>query len=822
MDGGFGTMIMKAGLPAGEVSEIANASLPNQVREIHAAYIRAGARIITTNTFGGNRVKLAEFGLDDRMEELNAAGVRLAAEARDHALETAARDDVQGSGAPFRALVGASMGPTGSLMAPFGSMNFEEAEEIFSQQAGICAAAGADLFILETFSDLCELKAAVAGVRRVSDLPIVATMTFTAGGHTLTGSSPTAAAAAMSSLDVDAVGMNCGFGPRELKAMFEAMAGGFSLKPLVIQANAGIPKVRNGATVYDLSPAEFARAAAEFESASLVGGCCGTTPEHIEALGKALEARPARETRAPVRRGFLCGTTKVSFFGSGAPFLAIGEKINPTGRKKLTAQFRAGETTAAREMAMAQELAGASAIDVNVSVPGIDERAMMEKAVTAVTNVSGLPVVIDTRNRDAMKAALGVVRGRPLLNSFNGEPSEIDEGLACARKYGAAVMFLTMDESGIPDLKGRLAIADRIMNRALETGFPLDSLVIDPLCLPVSADPAGAADTLKALRSIRDKWGVATTLGISNVSFGLPGREEVNRAFLGLAMGNGLDMGIVNPLDPRLMASILISDTLAREAREPMAFVRFHERAIKPLVPGEEGPGGAMGPKGEPSCGSDGPPRTEELLKMAICHGDREGAAKLLSRALEGHVGTPAIEPAVLVNETVIPAITEVGDSFGEGRTFLPQLIASAEVVRTCMEILEPLLLSSGTGSKAGTMVLATVRGDVHDIGKNIVGLVLRNHGIQVVDLGKDVPASRVLEAIEIQRPGMVGLSALMTTTMSAMADTVASIRKGFPNLPVVVGGACVDREFAESIGAHFASDAVEAVKIFKKFAGSA
>ncbi|PKK91295.1 MAG: 5-methyltetrahydrofolate--homocysteine methyltransferase [Candidatus Wallbacteria bacterium HGW-Wallbacteria-1] len=788
-DGGMGTMLQKAGLRTDIPPEIANVEMADEVTAIHSAYVKAGSMVITTNTFGGSPLKLQAHDMAAMTENLNEQGARLA--------RIAAGD---------QALVAGSMGPSGFLMAPFGPLSFNDARDSFKRQAAALQSGGVDLFIIETFSDIAEVRAAVCGIREVSGLPIFVSMTYTPKGHTLTGSSPETVAITLDALPVQAIGMNCGFGPTELMPIFRKFSEN-TTKPLMLQANAGIPKLRDGKTIFDIKPEEFAAGMAKYRSLGMriAGGCCGTTPDHIRALAETLKGTTCSHIPRDPSTGAIAGTKRVTIFGSSRPFTIIGERINPTGKKKLTNELKEGKMTTLKTLAATQTEAGAMALDLNVGVAGADEAGLMAKACGALSGVSDLPVVIDTRNFQAAEGAIQILRGKPLINSFTGDPEEIERAIYLIKKYGVCAMFLTLDETGIPmTVDGRMAIAARIIDAIDKAGIPRTEIVFDPLAMAVASDYHAPAITLETLERLKNEYGVATTLGVSNISFGLPERKLVNSAFLTMAISKGLSMGIINPADTLMMASILSSNLLT--GRDPGA--RNYVEKVPDLA-GKLSSSSSRGNTDSTAVKSlDYPDRDTKPLMRAILTGDREFAVDTVK----------SMNPQDLidaVDNDLIPAIQKVGDLYGEGKLFLPQLIGSAEALKGAMALISPHLQKTGNTQARGRILIATVKGDIHDIGKNIVALVLENHGYQVFDLGKDVPVETIVDKTLELNPDFVGLSALMTTTMVAMQETAEALRKVRPDLRIVIGGACVDRDFANSIDAIYGgNDAMEAVSI--------
>lgn len=781
LDGAMGTLLQERGLAPGGCPEEMNLVAPDVVAGVHGDYVAAGADIIVTNTFGGSRDKLAHYGLEDRVAEINARGVELARRAA----------------GPGR-FVAASIGPTGRFLEPVGDAGFDEMVEVFGEQVRAFAAAGADLVTCETFLDIRELRAAVIACREYSALPVIAQMTFDDEGRTVLGTSPEAAAVTLEALGVEVVGSNCGLGIDGIFAILEKMRSVCS-RPLIAQANAGLPVLRDGQTVFPASPEEMTRHHQRLVALGVrvIGGCCGTTPQHIRAMRAALGGLDTAWSPPP-RQGFLSSRTAVVPIGSGAPCAVIGERINPTGKKLYSAELRAGKTAYIRREAQEQAAAGASLLDVNCGLPGIDEAAALERAVYAVSGVSSAPLVLDSSDPAALEQALKAVDGKALINSVNGEARSLATILPLARKYGAAVIGLALDEAGIPETAaGRLAIARRILAAAREAGLAPEDVVIDCLTLTVSAEQQRARQTLEALRLVRDELGLATVLGVSNISFGLPARPVLSAAFFAMALEAGLAAAIVNPRDERMMDAFRAAMVLlGHDLRAEEYIAHYGGIAIQPLVP----------------AGGDGnPPSIRERLAAAILEGDQEGITALVEQALgEG------LTPMDISNEGLLPGLEEVGRRFGKNQIFLPQVMLSAETMQTAFARLRQELQAAGARPLA-RILMATVEGDIHDIGKNIVCTLLENHGFEVIDLGKNVPASRILAEAQARQVDAVGLSALMTTTLQQMEKTVGQLRQAGVRVFTMVGGAVVTQDYADAIGADlYAADALEAVDRIK------
>ncbi len=767
IDGAMGTMLGEtAALP-----ETLSVTEPARIRQIHESYIESGADIITTNTFGANRLKLAESGYT--VDEIVGAAVALA--------KNAAGD---------KAIVTLDIGPTGALLRPMGTLPFEEAYEIFAEV--VRAGKDADMISIETMTDTYELKAAVLAAKENSDLPILATVSIDERGRLLTGANPEAVTALLEGLGVDALGLNCGLGPAQFKTFFDRLKAVTSI-PIALLPNAGLPKMEGGETRYDLTPPEFASHMRYFaeNGAHILGGCCGTTPEHIRLMTQSCQGiRPQPLTDKNI--------TVVSAYGSaveiGKAPVIIGERINPTGKKRFKEALRSADIQYILAEGIAQEKAGAHVLDVNVGLPEIDEGEMMVRAIEELQGVLSLPLQIDTGDASVMERAARLYNGKPLLNSVNGKEESMRAVFPIAKKYGGVVVALTLDENGIPaSAEGRIAIAKRIIDTAAAYGIPKKNIIIDALTLAVSAGEGGADETLKALRVVREEMGVNTVLGVSNISFGLPSRETVNAAFFALALENGLSAGIINPKSEAMMG---VYDAFCVLHGFDAGCARYVEKysGVQNVI--------ASVPKADTS-----------LFDM-ILRGMKGGAYAAASEMLK------TMKPMQLVEEVMIPALDKVGQGFEKGTLFLPQLLASAETVKAAFEAVKENSQSSDNVKK-GKIVIATVYGDIHDIGKNIVRLLLENYGFDVLDLGRDVPPETIVRAAMQEDADIVGLSALMTTTVGSMEATIQALRAAGYKGKTMVGGAVLTQEYADAIGADcYARDALASVAYAKEIIG--
>lgn len=772
LDGGMGSMLQSAGLPEGLLPDVWGLENPQAVQAVHRAYLEAGCRLITTNTFGTSGPKLAPYGVTTEQVMTAAVGnVRAAME------QLGITDGY----------VCADIGPSGKLLRPYGDLDFEDAVSLFAETARAAQKAGADCLLIETMSDLYEMKAAVVAAKENSDLPILASLIFDSTGKLLTGGSPQAAVALLEGLGVDVFGINCGLGPKEMAPVFQAFWENAST-PLLLQPNAGLPRSEGGKAVYDVDPAEFAEQMRPLAPmATLLGGCCGTTPAHIKALIEATREIPLPEV---TQKNTLLITSYCQAVAlDGKDPVIIGERINPTGKKKLQAALREGDTGYVLNEAFKQEEAGAHILDVNVGLPGLDEPAVLTKMVEAIQEVTGLPLQLDTSNPVAMEAALRRYNGKPLINSVNGKEESLRTILPLVKKYGGGLVCLALDDDGIPaTAEGRLAIARKIVQRAEEIGIPRRELLVDGLTMPVSAGGDNARVTLETIHRAKTELGVKTALGVSNVSFGLPKREQLNQSFFTMALHQGLDGAIINPMSGAMVGAyrsyraLMGLDDQCQEYMEA-----FRDEA--PAAPAAKAPEGTM------------------TLHQSVCKGLKEGAADQAKALAEQ--GQAVLD---IINGELVPALDEVGKGFEKGTLFLPQLLMSAEAAKEAFQVLKEYL-PAGESSGDPQIILATVKGDIHDIGKNIVKVLLESYRFRVLDLGKDVAPETIVETVRERGIPLVGLSALMTTTAPYMGETIRQLRDSGLPCKVVVGGAVITQDYADSIGAdHYAADAMETV----------
>lgn len=779
-DGALGTMLQQRGLKSGENPESLNLRAPETVKEVHRLYLEAGADIVTTNSFGGTRIKLCEYSLEDKVKEINVKAVEIAKQACVEA---------------GRGMVAASVGPTGRFAEPLGDATMGELIGVFKEQISALASAKPDYIILETFSDVGEAKAAVLACKEVCDIPVIASFTFT-NGRTLTGSRPSVIAVTMEALGVFAVGCNCSGGPKELLSVIKEMAENTAL-PLIVEPNAGLPILRDNEVCYPLSAKEFASETTEFlkYEPQFLGGCCGTSPEHIELLKKAVAGfSPAK--REPLACGAASSREEVVRLGKSETVKVIGERINPTARKKLAEAIRNGEWQAVQSEAMAQIDAGADLLDVNVGAAGIDEKDAMLQAVKLLSQFSKTPLVLDNTVPDVLEAGLLVYHGKALVNSVNGEEKSLNAILPIVKKYGAGVVALTLDENGIPEsAEGRFEIAKKIVERCDALGIKRNDIYVDCLTLTVATDIKAPSLTLCAMKRIKSELGVNLILGVSNISYGLPARSEVNGAFLAMAIDSGLDVAIMNPLDANMMNSLYASTLLSGR---DFAAKRYLEKK--------------SAAKTESTA-----PTAEENISVATVIKQVVSGNMAISQTVERLVGE-GINPLEIINDGLIAGLNEVGEKYEKGEFFLPQLMLSAETAEKAFASLEKYM-SGEDGAKKGTMVIGTVKGDIHDIGKNMVAVMVKNHGYNVIDLGKNVSAEAFVNAAIKNGAEFLGLSALMTTTMREIPKVIRLIRKAKPDVKVVIGGAVITEEYADEVGADgYGKDAVSTVKLLEEW----
>lgn len=773
-DGAMGTQLQARGLAAGELPEIWNVTHPEVIREIQKAYVDAGCDILKTNTFGANALKFVGTGYT--VPQLVRAGVENARAAAN----TVDRE----------VLVALDMGPTGKLLKPYGELEFCKAYELYKEQ--VCAGAdGADLVLIETMGDLYEIKAAVLAAKENCDLPVAVTMIFDTQGKLLTGADIETAVVTLESFGVDALGFNCGLGPKQMLPFVEK-ALEVSSTPIVVNPNAGLPVCVDGVTSYNVTPKEFTEdllKIANTKGVWAVGGCCGTSPAHLQAAAVCKSVAP----QSVKQKDFTAVTSYGKTVTFGEKPVLIGERINPTGKKRLKAALVSGDEAYILAEAAAQIDAGAHILDVNVGLPEIDEPAVLERTVQSLQGITDLPLQIDTSDTDAMERALRMYNGKPLINSVNGKKESMEAVFPLAKKYGGAVVCLTLDENGIPETaQGRIQIAERILKTAASYGIEKKNLIFDTLAMTVSTGVQNANITLKALHYIRNTLGAHTVLGVSNISFGLPKRDHINAAFFTLAMENGLSAGIINPKSEAMMNAYYAFCALKGLDTNFEAYIQNATDSAAPTAAAT----GDLQSAVEKGLKAEASARTKELLQTAA--------------------------PLDIINTQLIPALDRVGQGFEQGTIFLPQLLMSADAAKAAFDEIKAVLQETGTPDTekhAHKIVLATVKGDIHDIGKNIVKVLLENYGFAVLDLGKDVDPELILETARREQVKLVGLSALMTTTVVNMEKTIALLHREYPECRVMVGGAVLTQDYADRIGADFYSkDAMGTVRYAEKF----
>lgn len=792
-DGGMGSLLQEKGLPAGELPGVWNMTHPETLMEIHRAYLDAGADILTTNTFGVDGLKYPKEA-DYPADQVIRAAVANAKQA----VADSGRD----------AFVALDIGPTGKLLKPLGDLAFEDAYGLFRDAVRSGAEAGADLVLIETMSDSYETKAAVLAAKENCELPVFVTVTFDEKGKLLTGGSVEAVTALLEGLGADAIGVNCGLGPVQIKGIVKEFLRVASV-PVIVNPNAGLPKSENGRTVYDIDSDRFAAEMKEIVSmgARVVGGCCGTTPEYIR---KTVEACRGAVLVPVTKKHRTVITSFAQAVVIGHSPVIIGERINPTGKSRFKQALRDHDLEYILREGVVQQDHGAQVLDVNVGLPEIDEPSMMEEVVKELQSIIDLPLQIDTSNVEAMERALRVYNGKPLINSVNGKQESMEAVFPLVKKYGGVVVALTLDESGIPDTaEGRLQIAEKIYQKAAEYGIGPEDILIDALCLTISSDKDGALTTLETLRRVRDELHGKTILGVSNISFGLPRREIINAAFFTMAMQAGLNAAIINPNSEAMMRAYYSFCALAGLDEQCGRYISIYGGQAASL-----GESAVKGRRDEAEAAKE---KDGLGLAGSIERGLKERAAAAVRELLADQ------EPLAVINQEMIPALDRVGKGFEAGTIFLPQLLMSAEAAKAAFEIIKERMQADGqVQEKKGTIILATVKGDIHDIGKNIVKVLLENYSYEVIDLGKDVPPETVAAAAVSRHVQLVGLSALMTTTVPGMEETIRRLRKEAPWVRIMVGGAVLTGEYAQMIGAdQYCRDAMASVNYAQQVFGA-
>ena len=776
-DGATGSLLQKEGMPMGVCPEQWILEHPEAIIKIQKAYVEAGSHIIYAPTFGGNRIKLGEYGLEERLEEINRNLVALSKEA-----------------AGTKAFVAGDMTMTGTSLKPLGDMELETLIDIYKEQAKVLYEAGVDLFVVETMLSLAETRAAVIAIKEVCDLPVMATMTFGEDGKTLYGTSPEAAAVVLESIGADVVGVNCSTGPEEMIEVVKKMRR-VSRIPILAKPNAGLPELQDGKTIYKMTAEEFVSYVPSLveAGANLLGGCCGTDATFIQALKESTASLLPLSWKEE-KPAYLSSERKVQKIDLDGPFLLIGERMNPTGKKALREELKEGSLSLLLSMAAEQEEMGAHILDLNVGMNGIDEKETMLRAIEELGLVTSLPLCIDTSHIDIMEAALRAYSGRALINSISYEKEKIEKALPLAKKYGAMFIALPLSDEGLPkNVEEKKELVRKIIEKADEIGISAKNIVVDGLVATVGAEPTAALNTLETIRYCKEELGVATVTGLSNISFGLPERGKVNSAFLTMAMSKGLTMAIANPSSNILQDAMFASSLLLCKPDSDKAYIYHCQKQEKKEKE------------------SVSPCKEEDTAKVyeAVLEGNREGILKEVKKELE-----QGSLPGDIVDQKLIPAINQVGELFDQQIYFLPQLIASAEAMKKAIEYLEPMLAKESREEMA-TIVIATVEGDIHDIGKNLVALMLKNYGFRVIDLGKNVPKETIVETAMEEKAEFIVLSALMTTTMMEMKEVIAYKKEKGCSAKVCIGGAVITQSFADEIGAEgYSKDAADAVRL--------
>lgn len=792
LDGATGTNLQNAGMPVGVCPEQWILENPDVMVKLQEDYVAAGTNILYAPTFTANRIKLEEYGLQDRLEEMN------------HELIAISKRAAKG-----RALVAADMTMTGQQLYPIGDLMFEDLVDVYKEQARVMAEAGADLFVVETMMSLQECRAAVLAIKEVCDLPVMVSLTYNPDGRTLYGTEPATATVVLQGLGADAIGINCSTGPEDMIEPVRQMAQ-FATIPILAKPNAGLPELENGKTVYRTDAAEFASWGKKLveAGAAIIGGCCGTTPEHIRALSEAVCGMQIR-TPLTVKRRVLTSERRMVEINLDGSFMVIGERINPTGKKKLQAELREGSLNLVRQMALDQEENGAQILDVNMGMNGIDEKEMMLRTIYEVTTTVDCPLCIDSSYVDIIEAALRIYPGRALINSISMEKEKMEALLPIAKKYGAMFILLPLSDTGLPeDSEEKHSIIRSVMEEAIRIGLAKEDIIVDGLVATIGANPRAALECYETFAYCKNELGLPTVCGLSNISFGLPERSYVNTAFLTMAIANGLTMAIANPSQELLMNAAFASDLLLAKPESDLRYINRmnmlaekyagQEKVLVPVKKKAAGDGTAVSSKEEHSA-----------VYEAVLKGNKGSIIDEVKAALAA-----GVKPDEIINDHLIPAINEVGVLFDKQKYFLPQLISSANTMKMAIEYVEPMLEHKDAEQKA-TAVVATVEGDIHDIGKNLVVLMLKNYGYRVIDLGKDVPASLIVETAMKEHAEIIGLSALMTTTMMRMKDVVELAKEKGCTSKIVIGGAAINESFADEIGADgYSKDAAECVKL--------
>lgn len=782
-DGAMGTMLQQAGLPLGYCPELYNIEQPHIITAIHQQYIASGATIIETNTFGANRIKLQHYGLSNKVAELNKCAVNAARQAC----------------GPQTKIAG-SVGPTGKFITPIGNLGFDEAYDVFYEQICALAEAGVDYILIETVIDIQEMRAALLAAKAATTKPVICQLSYGADGRTVTGTDPQTAAIILEAMGASVIGANCSLGPAQLLPIAESLAKATSL-PISIQANAGMPELINGQTVFPMSAAQMAEWIPKLLSAgvSYIGGCCGTTPDHIKEIRNVVDhfdqnLVPHRQVPAYTA---LTSRSKTVFLGPSFPTAIIGERINPTGRKALAADIKEGQFIAVKKEALGQVRAGAKILDVNMGVPGIDQAAAMTQAIRELSMLVDVPLAIDTTDPEALEAGLKAYPGRALINSVSAEPERLESFLPLAKKYGAAVLCLPIAPGGVPQTaQERVDVIHTIVDAAFAAGLRPNDLLLDALVLTVAAEKQAALETLDTLRQYRQHFGYPAVMGLSNISFGLPRRDLMNATFCAMSLAAGLDAPILNPYDPLMQDIIASSQPLLGHDKNGKYYSTVYGAA----------------PPSAPARAADRTGSLLDQIRIAVEDGEKEAVIPLVRQALnDGHTALDITDNALTA------AMNNIGAAYGAGHCYLPQVMLAAETMRSAFLTIKEILPSHSTTSR-GKVVLATVKGDIHDLGKNIVAALLENNGFTVIDLGKDVDTATIVEAVYSHQAHIVGLCALMTTTMPQIDATIIALKNAGLSVKTIVGGAVLTQEYADRAGADtYASDGVAAVNIAKQ-----
>lgn len=784
-DGAMGTMLQNSNLRPGDCPELLNVTQPEIIQSIHEEYIRHGATIIETNTFGANRMKLSHYGLSTRVSELNKAAVAIA--------KAASKNLVRIAG---------SIGSTGKFIEPLGELSFDDAYEIFYEQILALDQGGVDYILIETIIDIQEMRAALLAAKAATRKPIICQLSFSEDGRTVTGTDPQTAAITLDAMGADIIGVNCSLGPAQLLPIVEILAQNTN-RPISVQPNAGMPHLIEGKTIFQMTPEELGQWVPKLinAGASYIGGCCGTTPTHIAAIRDAIKTitPPIRKKNTPILA--LTSCSKTVLIDQTLPTVLLGERINPTGRKKLAADIKEGNFLSVKKEALEQVQAGAHLLDINMGVAGIDQSAAMQKAIREISQLVDVPLVIDTSDALALEAGLKVYPGRALINSVSAEPERLHQFLPLAKKYGAAILCLPISAEGVPKTaEERIKVVETIINTAQEYGLKSGDFLLDALVMTVATDERACLETLKTLRLYRETFGYPSTMGLSNISFGLPNRPLINSNFFAMSLACGLDAPIMNPYDPAMQETLLASLALLGHDKNGCMY-SANAANINAVI------------KDSTAVGMS----TDILTsaRRAVIHGEKEAIASLVETALQEGYSTEEITEKALT-----AAMNEVGTKFSSGKLFLPQVLLSAETMRAAFHTIKKLLPSQDLQTK-GTIVIATVKGDIHDLGKNIVAALLENNGFKVIDLGKDVDADTILQAAKEENADMIGLCALMTTTMPQIDLIIQSLKKAKISAKVMVGGAVLTQEYADQAGADcYAHNGVIAVNLAKKIIG--